>query len=521
MKKKKSSASKVSRSDFETFKFGVQRLKELEKELNRLDTRGFSAEERAIRSKLKNVSMIPQIEKELRELKLKINRKFKPKRRSMPTREMIKKEHQEIAQDIERIKGKFPEIKKELIDIKQAVRKNKRRTGAVDSGIEELVDVDFNVFLKDLKVKLSQRVKEKEGEIDDKMKLDLAKRDQKFKERYDNLISEFNERKRKLEKELQLKYNRDMKEQLAKEVKENFDDKLKEKFDQEKAKLGRQYVGKLKEHAREELEIQKNILEKRLREELSQRAKALEKEFGIKKKEEERVLAMKLAEEERKLNLMKKREEELLNAKKRREEEIFMALKKREQFKINMLEKKDKEKAEVMRKKLMAEREAEAMKKKELQKIKSLDIKGQKDRDMIDSQREQLMKEKHNFVLQKSKEIEMLKKKEMQKIKSLDIKGQKDRDMIDSQREQLMKEKHNFVLQKERERKRIHDKLMADFNKQLEKELAARESKLRQELKNDYDLKLKKHIQDHEDELKKRKLNLELEFQKRIKQVLE
>ena len=58
---KEKSKPSVSRKDFETFQFGVQRLKELEKEFGSLDTRGFYKEEQAIKSKLKNVSEIPNI----------------------------------------------------------------------------------------------------------------------------------------------------------------------------------------------------------------------------------------------------------------------------------------------------------------------------------------------------------------------------------------------------------------------------------------------------------------------------
>lgn len=51
---------------------GVKRLKELEKELNSLDTKKFRKYKRAIRKKLKSVSLIPEIEEDLRNLKLRI-----------------------------------------------------------------------------------------------------------------------------------------------------------------------------------------------------------------------------------------------------------------------------------------------------------------------------------------------------------------------------------------------------------------------------------------------------------------
>ena len=80
-KSKKQKKGSVSKTDFETFKFGVERLKELEKELNSLDTRGFAGEEQDIKSRLKKVSEIPYIERQIKTLKLKIDKKYKPKNR--------------------------------------------------------------------------------------------------------------------------------------------------------------------------------------------------------------------------------------------------------------------------------------------------------------------------------------------------------------------------------------------------------------------------------------------------------
>ena len=77
--KKTAKKNSVSRKDFETFKFGVQRLNELKKELKSLDTRGFFKEEQDIIKRLENVSEIPVIERKLLNLKLKINNRENPK----------------------------------------------------------------------------------------------------------------------------------------------------------------------------------------------------------------------------------------------------------------------------------------------------------------------------------------------------------------------------------------------------------------------------------------------------------
>ncbi|MDP1729117.1 MAG: hypothetical protein Q8L27_02860 [archaeon] len=66
-------AYKKAREDFEVFASGVRRLRELEKELDSSDTKNFKQEERDIRRKLKSVHLIPQIERDINELKAKIS----------------------------------------------------------------------------------------------------------------------------------------------------------------------------------------------------------------------------------------------------------------------------------------------------------------------------------------------------------------------------------------------------------------------------------------------------------------
>jgi hypothetical protein len=57
---------------FELYAKGVERLKELEKELNSISTKKYKKQELKIRKKLKNVSLIPEIEEDIRKLRLKI-----------------------------------------------------------------------------------------------------------------------------------------------------------------------------------------------------------------------------------------------------------------------------------------------------------------------------------------------------------------------------------------------------------------------------------------------------------------
>ena len=77
MVKKKGETGRSLRQDFEVFAKGVERLEELRAELNSLNTKGHEEEVASIRSKLKNVSYIPEIEEEIRILKTKINGKYR------------------------------------------------------------------------------------------------------------------------------------------------------------------------------------------------------------------------------------------------------------------------------------------------------------------------------------------------------------------------------------------------------------------------------------------------------------
>jgi len=102
------------RRDFEVFAQGIERLKELRNELDSLDTTGFSKEEQSIRSKLKNVSDIPIIERELRVLSEKIKKGYRKEPRRKGSYSWIKK-------DIGEIKSVIPEIKNQITNLSRKV----------------------------------------------------------------------------------------------------------------------------------------------------------------------------------------------------------------------------------------------------------------------------------------------------------------------------------------------------------------------------------------------------------------
>src|SRR4030042_4530592 len=249
------------KQDLELFAKGVERLKGLGSELNSLDTRGFYKEEQEIKTRLKNVSDIPLIENQIKNLRAKINYKYKPKqkrksyyksmareieklreevKRKKPALYGVKREIKEIAEkigkkkpefcagfrsELKEIKEKMPRIEggiKEIKGIKETVPKieekvkelsRKFRGGHVnvDSGVGVLVDAKFNNFLNEVKSALSERVKEREKEADDILKGDLQEREDEFRGRYEELVREFNDGKRKIEEEFNKKYKKKLK----------------------------------------------------------------------------------------------------------------------------------------------------------------------------------------------------------------------------------------------------------------------------------------------------------------------
>ena len=216
---KNNKKSSISRKDFDAFKFGIQRLKELERELNSLDTKGFAREEQVIKEKLKSVSEIPNIEKAIKNLRLKINRKYHPKKRKSAIKEEIhdiKKDIPEIKSDVrslgrkleeiekkkktETLKKEISEIKEDIPELKKEIRKiDKKIEGAekksrlkIDSGVGLLVDTGFTNFLNSLKSSLSARMNTKEKELDEILQEDMEKRQNEFKKKYYEMIEGLN-----------------------------------------------------------------------------------------------------------------------------------------------------------------------------------------------------------------------------------------------------------------------------------------------------------------------------------------
>ena len=123
--------------DFELFGKGINRLENLKKELNSLNTKGFEKDKHKIESELKNVTDIPKIEKQMNTLKKKISGTHSPKKKTI--RKIIKK------------KTSKPKIN-------------------LDQDVAKLVKVQMDTIALDIKKSLSERVRLKETRLQEKIK---------------------------------------------------------------------------------------------------------------------------------------------------------------------------------------------------------------------------------------------------------------------------------------------------------------------------------------------------------------
>src|SRR3989344_9351451 len=111
---KKKGPSKVLERDFEVFAKGVKRLEELRAELSSLNTSGYEEDAAIIRSKLKNVSYIPEIEKEIKVLRNKIDGKHKQRSpESSNAHARIHKQINELEKELSRRKKISTQMEKE------------------------------------------------------------------------------------------------------------------------------------------------------------------------------------------------------------------------------------------------------------------------------------------------------------------------------------------------------------------------------------------------------------------------
>ena len=125
--------------EFEEFARKIARLESLKHELDAVDTKGYEKEASMIRSKLKDVNAIQDIERRIASLKVKIE----------------------------------PE-----------------KTERVYSKIGSLVDDRYNEFVTGIKNELSERLRKKEDAVDKRLRSNLEKQRRDFEDKYKKLSEE-------------------------------------------------------------------------------------------------------------------------------------------------------------------------------------------------------------------------------------------------------------------------------------------------------------------------------------------
>jgi len=269
------------RRDFEIFSKGIKRLEELRAELDGMNTQGFEAETLAIRAKLKSVSEIPSIERDLKRLRLKISGKYKPK----PRKNLVEGKIKEIEKEIEKklyscrtnIKyaREVPKLRKQLESLKldldrhgKEEQRKKEILKRIDPSLDLLADETFDLSLNDIKAELSERVRNKEADIQKELEEDLKVRETEFKKKYNEL-----------DKSFEKKYEQAVEKQLRKEIHEKFNKLLEERVRQRRVELSKQELGELRSKAEKDFEARKEELRRKYIHDLKIAKKQLRNHF--------------------------------------------------------------------------------------------------------------------------------------------------------------------------------------------------------------------------------------------------
>ena len=329
---RKKNDKQILQKDFYAFQEKVNRLEEFKHELNSLEsrdlTKGFEKEIGIIKSRLKDTSALPELEGRMKQLRLEIRKKREVKRKS-PIK-VISKKVDNIDDSIEKsnikishkvdnidshIEEKNLELKKEIKDLKSKIDEDLSDKRKVDSKVGFVVDENFNNFIHGLKLELSDRVKNREKELNNQLRNDLELRRRALEAHYidmeKKLSKDYEFKKTKLASDYELKTESDKKKiqelnkeyslkksqlqelyevrvanDLKKEIQRRFSEELKKKFDVERTKIDYYYITKMKEKYQEEFEKQKDALESkfkiRLVQEMNNQKKIGEKEVKSK-----------------------------------------------------------------------------------------------------------------------------------------------------------------------------------------------------------------------------------------------
>jgi hypothetical protein len=390
---------KIVRSDFEIYAKGIKRLEELEKEVNLLNVdKKFPSETASIRSKLKHVSEIPQIEYEIKLLKEKISGKIKKQsRQNSATEDKINNLKEEIKKKSRESK-KFAPLSKEVVRLKLEIAAMQKKIRAhegekkrknnilknINVGVDKVFDDTFNLSLNDIKAKLSREVENKEAVVQRELQNDLVRREEIFNEKYNELEKEFNK-----------KYNEKVKKELEKEVKQKFNNLLRTEINK-KNKLSEEELSNLKSKLKLEFEAKEKALRGHFDKDILDEKKMIRDHF------EDELLSQKV-------KLHKKLDFEIAKE--------VLRLKQKEGEKEHALSEKVKSLSKLKEK--LSENLAKAkdsMQLEEEEKLKQRISQIEKEKKRFNSSKDKILSNARNKLEDERKQFENQKRREMQKI---------------------------------------------------------------------------------------------------------
>jgi len=161
------------KKEFDSFARKISRLESLKHELDTLDTRGFESNAKVIRAKLKNVNLIPQIEREIAVLRKKVLTKV-PKKKVVRVKKIVVR-----ARRVRRKPMKeYKEFKNEARNLFRDDLKLKLKTQKGEI-IASLIDENARRLHKEKKKSVSEleaQYKRKENRLQNRMNAEIGER---------------------------------------------------------------------------------------------------------------------------------------------------------------------------------------------------------------------------------------------------------------------------------------------------------------------------------------------------------
>lgn len=462
-------SSKIARKDFEIYAKGVKRLEELEKEINILGVdKKFPTEAASIRSKLKHVSEIPQIEYELKMLKDKISGKAKKKvktksitdSRIKSLKEEIKRKSQQckkfapLSKEVLKLKLEIEHMHKKIAEYEEEKKRKNKLLENINVGVEKVFDDTMNLSLAEIKAKLSKQIENKEADVQKELQLDLKRREELFDDKYNQLEKQFHDN-----------YNDRVKQELKKEVNDKLDEKVNAQVNK-KVKSSEAEVNALKRRLVLEHASKERILQEHFDKAIAEEKKRQKEDF------QERLLAQKI-------KLHKKLDSEIAK---------------------EVLEIKQKE----------AEKQHELN-----QKLSGVSKLKEKLMNVFRAKKERLEAEDEKFRTKEMAELERVREEEMNKIKQKQRGIEAEKLKIDSLKNKMLSSAKNQI-QEEKEELEAEKRRAEEAIARREEAIKKKAEAIRANLQKEYDEKLREAIKLKEQEFKKKNLDLEKEIKKKV-----